>query len=133
MSNMYKEATKLKLRFVSLKGDLKVEDLWELPLTSRSNFDLDSIAKTVKRELDQSSQESFVTTNTPANHSIQLKMDIVKDIISDKIAERDKKAKAAENKVKRDQLTELLHQKQTDALSALTPEEIQKRIDELDQ
>ena len=42
-TDIFKQATKLKLRFSSVRGDLTVEDLWDLPLTSKSNLSLDGV------------------------------------------------------------------------------------------
>jgi hypothetical protein len=45
MSNLFERATRLKLRFSTNKNEITVEDLWELPLQSKTGFDLDNVAK----------------------------------------------------------------------------------------
>ena len=41
--DIFKQAAKAKLRFPSSKGELRVEDLWDLPLTSKTGPSLDSL------------------------------------------------------------------------------------------
>ena len=67
MDNLFMQATREKFRFESSKGDLSVEQLWDLPLTSRTGFDLDTVAKAVNADLKASNEESFVNaSNNPA-------------------------------------------------------------------
>ena len=75
MDNLFLQATREKFRFESPKGDLSVEQLWDLPLTSRTGFDLDTVAKTVNADLKASNEESFVNVNNnPAVSRLQAKL-----------------------------------------------------------
>lgn len=132
MSN-FEKAAKLKLRFPSNRGQLTTEDLFDLPLTSKSGFDLDSIAKAVNRELKDSSEESFVAPAKPASAIDSLRLEIVKSVIATKVAERDERAAKAEKKQKRDRLLELLANKEDAALAELTPEQIREQLAALDE
>jgi len=49
--NLFEIATRNKFRFASVKGELNVEQLWELKLTERNSFDLDNVARAVADEL----------------------------------------------------------------------------------
>lgn len=132
--NIYKQVAQLGLRFPSARGLLTVEQLFQLPLTSRTGLDLDSIAKTINAELRLQSEESFVETskaNAEAK-TLQLALDIVKDVISTKQDEAKAAAKAKANREEKARLLEVLHGKKDEALQALTPAEIQARIDALD-
>ena len=60
MQDVYKFAAQNQLRFESIRGDLTVEQLFQLPLRSKGGFDLDSVAKAVNAELRGASEESFV-------------------------------------------------------------------------
>lgn len=131
MSN-FEKAAKLKLRFQSTRGPLNVEDLFDLPLTSKSGFDLDSVAKAVNRDLKDSSEESFVAASKPASVIDSLRLDIVKSVIATKIAERDERAAKADKKQKRDRLLELLANKEDAALQELTPDQIKEQLAALD-
>ena len=43
MEDLFAKATRDKVKFVTVKGEISIEDLWDLPLTSEKGFDLDSI------------------------------------------------------------------------------------------
>lgn len=130
---IFEQAARKKLRFASERGELTVEHLWDTPLTSKTGFDLDSIAKATNAQLKASTEESFVAQARPtaAQATLELKLEILKHIISVKLAELDASKSAASRKAERDRLLEALAQKKDEALMALTPEELQKRIDEL--
>lgn len=131
--NIYKEASRLGLRYPSIKGTLTVEQLWELPLTSRNGFDLDEIAKCVNHALKEEAEESFVEKSTnPTKARYELMLEIVKDIISTKQEDAKAAAKRKANQVEKARLLEVLHGKKDAELQALTPGEIQARIDALD-
>ncbi|MFW9602789.1 MAG: hypothetical protein ACMV1B_10780, partial [Prevotella sp.] len=60
--NLFEIATREKFRFASIKGELSVEQLWDVSLTSKTGFDLDTIARTVNQESKETDTESFVQT-----------------------------------------------------------------------
>lgn len=108
---MYKKAAQLKLRFPSTKGNLTVEQLFDLPLTSESRDSLNSIAITVNKELKQSSEESFVTTVSPTNTLLQLRLDILKDVIATRQAENVAKVDAKLKRQRKEHLRKLIEEK----------------------
>jgi len=130
--NMFEQASKEKLRLPSPKGQLTVEQLWDLPLQSKTGFDLDQVARTVNSYLKGAAEESFVNTKTsPEKAQNELALNIVKHIIAAKQeaneATRTSAAKAAEKA----KLLEILADKQDESLKGLSVEEIQKRISDL--
>lgn len=132
MTDLFLQATREKFRFQSNKGELSVEQLWDMPLTSRSGFDLDTVAKAVNADLKAANEESFVnTSHSPAVSRMQAKLEVVKAIIAVKLDEQDKAKKAADRKAERDRLLEVLHQKKDAELQGLSREEIERRIAEL--
>lgn len=114
---MYKQASKMKLRFATSKGNLSVEDLWDLSLPA-----LDRLAVSYDEELAKSPRKSFITNDTPSNSELELKFNIVKDVITDKL--KDKAAKKA-------RLTELLAKKQSEKMESMSEDEIRQRPAEL--
>lgn len=93
--NIFEKATREKFRYPSAKGQLTTEQLWELPLTAKSGFSLDEVAKAVNAELKAVDTESFVATETnPAKATLETKLEIVKHVIAVRIAD-DRAAKAA--------------------------------------
>jgi hypothetical protein len=131
-TTMFEKATRSKLRFESNKGQLNVEQLWDLPLTSKTAFDLDSVAKAVNQELKSVTEESFVTTSTnPRKGDLELKLEIVKHIIKTKQDENSVAAASVVKREERKRLESILATKQAQQLEGLSIEDIQKRLDEL--
>jgi|SRR5690606_40547937 len=129
---MFEKATRLKLRFDSTKGALTVEQLWDLPLQSKSGFDLDTVAKEVNKDLKSVTEESFVETRTnPRKGELELKLEIVKHIIKTKQDENAAAQTAAARREERKRLEAILATKQAQELEGLDVAEIQRRLDAL--
>lgn len=127
--NLFEIATRKKYRFASLKGELSTEQLWDLPLTSKSGFDLDSIAKSINKELKAQAEESFVETSTnPRRGELEAKLEILKHIIGVKQAEIAAANKRAANAQERQKLESLLARKNDQELEGLSKEEIEKKL-----
>ena len=133
MDNLFLQATREKFRFESSKGDLSVEQLWDLPLTSRTGFDLDTVAKAVNANLKSSNEESFVNvSNNPAVSRLQAQLEVVKAIIEVKLVQAEATKKRAEKAAERQRLMEVLHSKKDQELQGLSVEEIERRLSQLD-
>ncbi len=129
--SLFEQATRRKLRFPSTKGPLTTEDLWDLPLQSKNGFDLDSIAKNVNRELQSTSDASFVTTSTPANTALVLMLDVLKHIIAVKLADNKAASERIARAAERQKLLGVLADKQDESLKNMSEADIQKRLEEL--
>lgn len=133
MDNLFLQATREKFRFESPKGDLSVEQLWDLPLTSRTGFDLDTVTKAVNADLKASNEESFVNVNNnPAVSRLQAKLEVVKAIIEVKLAQAEATKKHAEKIAERQRLMEVLQSKKDQELQGLSVEEIERRLSQLE-
>lgn len=122
-------AVKLKVRFATSRGDASLEQLYDMPLTSRNGFDLDTTARSVYQELKSIDEVSFVSSvPNKAKDLLQLKLDLVTHVIASKLEENSKVLKAAKNKEERQKLLGILNQKQDEELSTLTADEIKARI-----
>lgn len=89
--NLFEKASRQKLRFASQRGDLTVEQLWDLPLTSANAASLDSIAVGLDTELRNTAPRSFVNSASTGNALLELKLDIVKHIIEVRVEENTRK------------------------------------------
>lgn len=116
---MFKQASKMKLRFATSKGNLSVEDLWDLSLPV-----LDKLAVSYDEELAKSPRKSFITNDTPSNTELELKFNIVKEIITDKLKEKADRETAKNKAAEKARLTELLAKKQSEKLESLSEDEI---------
>jgi hypothetical protein len=130
MNNIFEYATRSKLRFASIKGELTVEQLWDVPLRARDGFDLNVIAKDVNKLNKEISEENFVETIRTAVHTrCEMAMEIVKHVIAVKLAEEEEAAKnRAAKKQEKEKLLAILAEKQDGKLSELSEKELQKRI-----
>jgi hypothetical protein len=128
---MFEEASRLKLRFPSPAGNLSVEDLWDLPLTSKvGHANLDDIAKKFSKVVADN-EESFVEKPAPKNATNILAFEIVKHIIKVKLEEREIAKAAVDKKQKRDKIMDILARKQDASLEAMDEAELKKLLGEL--
>lgn len=127
--NIFEYATRNVLRFASIRGELSVEQLWDVPLRSRDDFNLNTIAKATNKALKEISEESFVeTTKTAAHTRCEAAMETVKYVIDVKLAEETAAKTRAEKKQEKEKLLGILAEKQAGKLSELSEKELQKRI-----
>lgn len=130
--NLFEYATRNAIRFTSAKGALTTEQLWDLPLQSKTNFDLDNVAKAANAELKALTDDSFVATaEKPGKEQATVRLAIVKHIIAVRLAENEAARNAAARKAEREKLLGILSEKQDEALKNLDVSEIQKRLAEL--
>lgn len=124
---MFVKASRLKLKFDTSKGRISVEDLWDLPLTA-----LDTLAKSLNKEVKESSEESFIKIKTSANTLATLRFEIVKHIIEVKLNEAEAAQKRAENKERKAQILALIAEKQNKELSEKSIADLMKELESLD-
>lgn len=125
-------ATRRKLTFATPAGLLTTQDLWDLPLiSSKVNVPcLDNIAMTVAKQIKDTGEiTSFVTKSTSANTELNLKLDVVKYIIAEKVADQDTANKATETRQRNDRIRELIATKKDGELATKSIEELQKLLD----
>lgn len=133
MPNIFESATRNKLRFASARGELSVEQLWDVPLRSRDDFNLNAVAKSASKALKEISEESFVeTSKTPEHARRELALAVVKHIIDRKLVEEVRAEERAAKKQEKEKLLQILAEKQAGKLSELSEKELQKRIAALD-
>ena len=129
---MYKEAIKNKFRFATGRGLVPTEELYDIPLINHNGPSLDKIAKSLNKELKELAEESFVIASTPKSSVIEKKLNIVKDVIADKLREAQEAEALVSKRQKKAKLVELLARKQDADLEGKSTEDIQKMIDNLD-
>lgn len=127
VKNLFEAASRQKLRFDSKVGLLSVEDLWELPLTSANKANLDAIAIDLNRQL-KSTEESFVSTQSTQNAALNLRFEIVKYIITVRVAENQAKVDERNRAARKEQLEEILAQKKNEGLQAMSIEDLEAEL-----
>jgi len=128
MVSLFEIAARRKFRFPSSKGDLTAEQLFDLPLQSRTGFDLNSVAKACSTALKAVGEENFVGTPTPGQEELAQKLEVVKYVIKVKLDESEARSQAEARRQEAQKLEDLLGRKQDEALNALSTEEIEKRL-----
>lgn len=129
--DLFEQAARAKLRFESAKGLLSAEDLWDLPLTSTKGVNLDSIARAHYLQLRSGNDISFVNAGTATNVTDQLRFDIVKHVIVTKIAENAAANDAAKRKEKKQHLLGIIAQKEGEALTSMSIDDLRKMVNDL--
>ena len=126
---LFEKATRLKLRFGSPQGPLTVEDVWDLPLTSRAGrANLDDIARFYSRELKEQETESFVTKPPRKDAALVLGFEIIKRVIEVRLEENKAEKDKADKAKKKTRLLELLAKKQDDKLGDMSEEDLLAQI-----
>lgn len=125
MEKMFEYAIRNKIRF-PFKGLISVEDLWDLSLTN-----LDSIYKTLNKQVKQSEEESLLDTKTTVDKELDVQIAIVKHIVAVKLAEQEAREKASAKKAQKQKIMAIIASKQDEALQNSSVEDLQKMLDEL--
>jgi len=120
---MYKEASKLKLRFTTPMGLLSVEQLWEVGIAT-----LDILALSLETEYKESGKKSFLTKRTKKDKIAKLKFNIVLDILTTKMEEMELLTEAKEAKEHNSKILGLIAEKQDESLKGKSIKELENML-----
>lgn len=123
---MYKEASRIDLKISSTKGNLNVNDLWNLTLQQ-----LNVIAKDLKKQLKETAEEDFLDEKSKEDAILSLRFKIVLDVLETKKKEKKEAEEKANKKAELNKILELIEKKQDESLSNLPLEELLKKAKEL--
>lgn len=125
----FEKAVRLKLRFETNRGQLSVEELWDLNLTS-----LDSIAKSVNKQIQTEVEESFIPNKITSSKTTynNLRLEILKYVILTRHNEKEAAKLRTEKIAKLQQLKDLAAAKANEQFAAQSLEDINKQIAELE-
>jgi hypothetical protein len=131
--NIFELASRQKTRFETIRGNISSEQLWDLPLTSKSGIDLDTIGQVVVAQLESTTTRSLVNAAPhPREADLNLQLALIKHVIAYK-QEANAAALAKSKKTEeRNRLIELLGKKQDAALEQLSEAEIKAKLAALD-
>ena len=125
MENMFEYATRNKVRF-PFKGQISVEDLWDL-----RTDDLDTVFKTLNRQVKQSEEESLLVTKTAEGTALDVQIAIVKHIFDIKMQEANARLLDKERKAQKQKIMAILANKQEQELQNKSVDELQKMLEEI--
>ena len=129
---MYKIASQKKLRIATSRGNLSVEQLWDLSKEEIGELAV-AIRKNIREERGASgdSELDFLKPSAQKEESVEeLTFRILKDIYQTKQAEEDKAHRSAEKRMKNRRILELIAKKQDEALESKSVEELEAMLEE---
>lgn len=127
--NIFEYASRNKIRFFSSRGELSTEQLWDVPLRSNDDFNLNMVAKSTNNAMKKLNEENFVESKRTSQHTrLETAFEIVKHIIEVKLLDEASAKKRADNKMEKEKLLAILAEKQDGKLSTLSEKELQRRI-----
>lgn len=116
---IYETAARKKFRF-PYKGTVNVEDLWDL-----SPEALDSIFKNLNAQVKTIRQEeSLLSSGTEEDVELNMKIALIRHIVSTKVAEKEIKLHEKERAEKRQRIMELIEKKKDENLNNMSEEEL---------
>lgn len=124
--NLFEMATRNKMRFPSTKGELSVEDLWDL-----SDKDLDVVYKNLKDQEVKSSEESLLD-DANVDPRLTAAIGIVKYIFTTKCNERLAEKERINKKLTQRKYIDALSKKQDEAIEKMSEAELRAMIDSLE-
>lgn len=124
--NLFEMATRSKMRFPSTKGELSVEDLWDL-----SDKDLDVVYKNLKDQEVKSSEESLLD-DANVDPKLTAAIGIVKYIFTTKRNERLAEKERINKKLTQRKYIDALSKKQDEAIEKMSEAELRAIIDSLE-
>ena len=122
MADLFKIANKKKYRF-NYKGVISVEDLWDLSVE-----ELDKIYKSLKSMQKNASEESLLQTVSKEDKELLNKIEIIKIVVTDKLAAKERAQKAASQRAQNQRILEIMADKQDAALKEKSIEELQAML-----
>ena len=125
VENIFEFASRNKVRF-PFKGMISVEDLWDLSLTN-----LDSIYKTLNKQVKQSEEESLLSIKASVDTELEVQIAIVRHIVSVKLSEKESAEKASAKKAQKQKIMSIIATKQDEALQNSSIDDLKKMLDEL--
>lgn len=123
---LFEMATRSKLRFPSTKGELSVEDLWDL-----FDKDLDVVYKNLKDQEVKSSEESLLD-DANVDPKLTAAIGIVKYIFTTKRNERLAEKERINKKLTQRKYIDALSKKQDEAIEKMSEAELRAMIDSLE-
>ena len=127
MTNIFEQASRKALRFQTVKGELTVEQLWQLNL-DKGEVNLYQLATELIADVNSKPQKelSFFKKKTNKNELAELKFAIIEHIVITKVSEIEENESAAVRKSEIDEIDRLISQKEAESKSSMSLEELKK-------
>ena len=126
MNNIFEKASRAKLRFPTTRGNLSVEQLWELPL-DKGDVNLYQLAQGLLEEVADKPAEklSFFSKAVTVDESAELRFEVIKHIVTARVAEAEANQNEAIKRSQKAELDALIAAKKAEAKQSLSLEELE--------
>lgn len=131
--SLFEKATRIKLRFPSVVGNLTTEQLWDLPLTTSSEKrpSLKAIAISLQKQLgEQTSGLDFFDSNDDKDELVELQFEIVKYIVTTRISENKAKSEEKVKQTEKEKIASIIAEKEAEKLKDMSIEDLKKLMGE---
>ena len=117
---MFKQASKLKLRFQVPSGTVSTEQLWDMSLPA-----LDKLTVALETASKRTAKKSFLTVSSPDDKEATLKFKIALAILEERVEELEASKNEESNKRHNAKIDALIAEKQDESLKSKTIEELE--------
>jgi len=123
MNDIYKKASRGKIRFQTNKGSLATEQLWDLTV-----IELDAVVVALEKDFKKSGEKTFIpnASETPKDKVAKLRFEVALDVLQTKVKDQERASKANETRMHNQRIDELIAQKKEGAMAELSVEELEK-------
>lgn len=122
---MYKELLRKKERFQTTKGNLSLEQLWDLTAN-----ELNDLAVALDSAYEASGKKSYITTRSVKDKTTKQKFDVVIDILNTKLEEAAEAVARKERKEKNAKILAIIADKEDESLKGKTKKQLLAMLDE---
>jgi hypothetical protein len=124
--SIYKEGLRQGLRF-DYKGLLSIEQL----MRDLNLEELDGIFQGLSAQKKAQSEESLLASKTAASTQLDLKIEIVKDIVATLLQEKADRQEAAAKAAQKQKLLEVINRKRDSQLEDMPLEDLERMVAEM--
>lgn len=127
IQDCFEIATRQHLR-IQYRGNLGVEDLWDLPTDQ-----LNEVYIGLRKHQKDSESESLIETKTNDSNELDISIMLVKHIFQIKMDEKNALKIKREKAARKKRIRELIAQKEDETLMSASKEELEKLLNEDDE
>ena len=124
MKNVFEQITRKGLTFSTVKGNISVQELWQLPLKGKNGFDLDTISRDLLAKVKSSSEESLVDVEDDVDSDDQLRLEVLKVVVNTLKLEQQARVDAERIRSHNDKIDQLIARKKDEELEGKSVEEL---------
>lgn len=136
--NIFEIAARSKSRFPTNRGHINVEQLWDVPVSSKDGFDLEAIAQQISSEIAKLSTGSILggailKKDNDRKALLEAELDIVKRVYAVKTEEEAAQLKKRDKAAQRQRILEAISVREEGDLKAKSKDELMKELAALDE